>query len=234
MKRGMKSYLAFTSGFYRWILFVLAPLAAVGLQVAFAIIARRGGHTTGDELNGFWMVDAIMMFSSSALLMMAEILLDGRAFGGIAVKRGDTLDCIKTSPKGRELMRTALRTDLIRMFIESAVVVLLSRTAWTFFGDIAGLWDLGGICIVTAAVLCPYFFTVTALLIVRHFDYYGLAIGVSCFAYQILGILAVLVRIRMYCYIIMAVFTVLSVAVSFFSQWKIMRRVEESFYDKEN
>lgn len=232
MKRGMKSYLAFTSGFYRWLLFVLAPLAAVSFQAALAIIARKGGHTLGEELSEFWMLETILMFVSSMILMMAEILLDGRAFGGIAVKRGDTLDCIKASSRGRQLMRAALRTDMIRMFLESAGVVILSRSAWTFFGDIAGLWDLRGICTVAATVTCTYFFTVTALLIVRHFDYYGIAVGVSCLTYQILGLFAILTAMN--CYLIMAVFTVLSVAVSFFSQWKIMRRVEESFYDKEN
>lgn len=232
MKRGMKSYLAFTSGFYRWLLFVLAPLAAVSFQAALAIIARKGGHTLGEELSEFWMLETILMFVSSMILMMAEILLDGRAFGGIAVKRGDTLDCIKASSRGRQLMRAALRTDMIRMFLESAGVVILSRSAWTFFGDIAGLWDLRGICTVAATVTCTYFFTVTALLIVRHFDYYGIAVGASCLTYQILGLFAILTALN--CYIIMAVFTILSVAVSFFSQWKIMRRVEESFYDKEN
>ncbi|MCH5340664.1 MAG: hypothetical protein J1E01_04275 [Acetatifactor sp.] len=230
MKRGIKSYLAFTSGFYRWILFVLAPLAAVGFQAVLAIIARRGGHTTGEELSEFWMLETILMFGSSMVLMMAEILLDGRAFGGIAVKRGSSLDCIKASSRGRELMRTALRMDMIRMFLESAAVVLLGRTAWTFFGGVAGLWDLWGICVVSAAVVCQYFVTVTALLIVRHFDYLGITVCAACFAYQILGVFAVLTTMN--CYVMMAVFTVLSVAVSFFSQWKIMRRVEESFYDK--
>ena len=232
MKRGIKSYLAFTSGLYRWLLFVLAPLAAVGFHVVLAIVVRRGGHTTGEELSEFWMLSNILTFSSSMVLMMAEILLDGRAFGGIAVRRGGSLDCIKSSSRGRELMRTALKTNMIRMFLESAAVVLLSRAAWTFFGDITGLWDLWGICVVAAAVGCQYFVTVTALLIVRHFDYYGLSVGVACFAYQILGVFAVLAAMN--CYVMMAVFAVLSVAVSFFSQWKIMRRVEESFYDKEN
>lgn len=232
MTRGIKSYLAFTSGLYRWLLFVLAPLAAVGFQVALTIAARSGGHTIGEELSEFWMLETILMFVSSMILMMAEILLDGRAFGGIAIKRGDSLDCIKASSRGRELMRTALRTDMIRMFLESAAVVLLSRAAWTFLGDVAGLWDPKGLFVVAAAVVCQYFVTVTALLIVRHFDYYGITVGVACFAYYILSIFAVLTAMN--CYIMMAVFTVLSVAVSFFSQWKIMRRVEESFYDKKN
>lgn len=232
MKRGIKSYLAFTSGLYRWLLFVLAPLAAVGFQVVLAIAARSGGHTLGEELSEFWMLETILMFGSSMILMMAEILLDGRSFGGIAVKRGGSLDCIKASSRGEELMRTALRMDMIRMFLESAAVVLLSRVAWTFLGDVAGLWDLKGLFVVASTVVCQYFVTVTALLIVRHFDYYGITVGVACFAYYILSIFAVLAAMN--CYVMMAVFTLLSVAVSFFSQWKIMRRVEESFYDKKN
>lgn len=232
MKRGIKSYLAFTSGLYRWILFVLAPLAAVGFQVVLAIVARRGGHTTGEELSEFWMLETILMFGSSMILMMAEILLDGRAFGGVAIKSGGSLDYIKASPRGRELMRTALRTDMIRMFLECAGVVLMSRMVWTFLGGVAGLWDLWGTCVVAAAVVCQYFVTMTALLIVRHFDYYGITVGVSCIAYYILSIFAVLTAMN--CYIMMAVFAVLSVAVSFFSQWKIMRRVEGSFYDKKD
>lgn len=230
MKRGIKSYLAFTSGAYRLILFVLVPLAVIGLNVGLAVYTQQTHLSGADELDGILGAVNVMMFVAASLMMFAEVMLDNMAFGGIAVKRSQSLDYMKASPKGRQLMRRALRTDLVRMLLESIVVLILSRVAWWVIGEITGAWRIQDIVRILALVACQYFVTVTALIVTRHYDMWGvnmLAVYLGFF------VLLALVNLSwMNSFAILAVMTALSVAVSIFSQWKIMRRVEASFYDK--
>lgn len=230
MKRGIKSYLAFTSGAYRLILFVLVPLAVIGLNVGLAVYTRKthlsGAGSSKDILGEM----NVIMFMAASLMMFAEVLLDNMAFGGIAVKRSQSLDYMKASPKGRQLMRRALRTDLVRMLLESIVVLILSRVAWWVIGEIAGFWRKQDIVLMLALVACQYFVTVTALIVTRHYDMWGVNMLAVYLGFLVL--LALVILSWMNSFAILAVMTALSVAVSIFSQWKIMRRVEASFYDK--
>lgn len=225
MKRGMRSYLVFTSDAYRWILFIAVPVVIIGLNTALAWNVRR--ITLAET---YFLAD-LMVLLTTELLMTAEVFLDGWTFGGIAVKGSGSLDCIKASPRGRKLVRAALRTDLLRMLAESAIVVALSRAAWTVARNLGGLWDLRGIAMILAMIACQYFFTVTVLLVARHFDSFGvsmMAVWLACWMMLPLFLLA-----RLSSFWMLGVFTALSVAASVLSQWKIMRRVEEGFYDKQ-
>lgn len=230
MKKGIKSYLAFTSGAYRLILFVLVPLAVIGLNMGLAVYTRQthlSGAGSSKDIQGEMNV---IMFMAASLMMFAEVLLDNMAFGGIAVKRSQSLDYMKASPKGRQLMRRALRTDLVRMLLESIVVLILSRVAWWVIGEIAGFWRKQDIVLMLALVACQYFVTVTALIVTRHYDMWGVNMLAVYLGFFVL--LALVILSWMNSFAILAVMTALSVAVSIFSQWKIMRRVEAGFYDK--
>lgn len=224
MKRGMKSYLVFTPGVCRLLLFIAAPVLLIGLNVTLAWNVRRL------VLTEIYLFADLMVFLTAAFLMVAEVMLDNWVFGGIAVKGSGSLDYMKASPKGIQLMRTALRTDLIRMFAESAGVVFLSRAAWTVAGNLGGLWNLRGIVMILAMTACQYFFTVVMLLVTRHFGNWAVSMVAVWLVSWTMAPMFIL--IRQSSYVMLAVLTVLSVAVSVFSQWKIMRRVEESFYDK--
>lgn len=225
MKRGMKSYIVFTPAICRLLLFVAAPVLLIGFNVMLALNARR--LVSAEEI---YLFADLMVFLTAAFLMAAEIMLDNWVFGGIAVKGSGSLDCMKASPKGIQLMRTALRTDLIRVFAESAVVVFLSRAAWTVAGNLGGLWNLRGIVMILAMIACQYLVTVVVLLVTRHFGNWAISMMAVWLVSWTMAPMFLLIRRSSY--VMLAVLTVLSVAVSVFSQWKIMRRVEESFYDK--
>lgn len=232
MKKGIKSYLAFTSGAYRLILFVLVPIAVVGLNVVLAVYTRQTHLPGADELDGILGAVNVMMFVAASLMMFAEVMMDNMAFGGIAVKRSQSLDYMKASPKGRQLMRRALRTDLVRCLFENAIVITLSRVAWWIIGEAAGAWRIQDIARILALVACQYFVTVTVLLITRHYDIWGVNMLVVYIGFFVL--LALVALSWMNSFAMLAVMAVLSAAVSVFSQWKIMRRVEASFYDRKN
>lgn len=225
MKKGIKSYLVFTPAICRLLLFVAAPVLLIGFNVMLALNARR--LVSAEEI---YLFADLMVFLTAAFLMAADIMLDNWVFGGVAVKGSGSLDCMKASPKGIQLMRTALRTDLIRVFAESAVVVFLSRAAWTVAGNLGGLWNLRGIVMILAMIACQYLVTVVVLLVTRHFGNWAVSMAAVWLVSWTMAPMFLL--IRQSSYVMLAVLTVLSVAVSVFSQWKIMRRVEESFYDK--
>lgn len=230
MKKGIKSYLAFTSGAYRLILFVLVPLAVIGLNMGLAVYTRQTHLSEAGSSKGILGEMNVIMFMAASLMMFAEVMLDNVAFGGIAVKRSQSLDYMKASPKGRQLMRRALRTDLVRMLLESIVVLILSRVAWWEIGEIAGFWRKQDIVLMLALVACQYFVTVTVLIVTRHYDMWGVNMLAVYLGFFVL--LALVILSCMNSFAILAVMTALSVAVSIFSQWKIMRRVEAGFYDK--
>lgn len=230
MKRGIKSYLAFTSGAYRLILFVLVPIAVIGLNVGLAVYSQQGNSIKAVEPDGTLGTVDIMMLVSASLLMFAEVMLDNMAFGGIAVKRSQSLDYMKASPWGRQLMRRALRTDLVRCLFESVIVITLSRAAWSVVGEATGDWRPQDIVQILALVACQYFVTVTVLIVTRHYDIWGVNMLAVYLGFFVL--LALVTLSWMNSFAILAVMTALSVAVSIFSLWKIMRRVEASFYDK--
>lgn len=225
MKKGIQSYLVFTPAICRLLLFVVAPVLLIGFNVMLALNARR--LVSAEEI---YLFADLMVFLTAAFLMAADIMRDNWVFGGIAVKGSGSWDYMKASPKGIQLMRAALRTDLIRMFAESAVVVFLSRAAWTVAGNLGGLWNLRGIVMILAMIACQYLVTVVVLLVTRHFGNWAISMMAVWLVSWTMAPMFLLIRRSSY--VMLAVLTVLSVAVSVFSQWKIMRRVEESFYDK--
>lgn len=225
MKRGIKSYLVFIPGVCRLLLFIAAPVLLIGFNVTLALNVRR--QVLDEKI---YLFADLMVFLTAAFLMAAEVMLDNWVFGGIAVKGSGSWEYMKASSKGIQLMRIALRTDMIRMFAESAVVVFLSRAAWTVFGNLGGLWDLRGIVMILAMTACQYFFTVVMLLVTRNFDNW--TVNLATVSFLSWGMTPMFILIRQSSYVMLAALTVLSVAVSAFSQWMIMRKVEESFYDK--
>lgn len=230
MKKGIKSYMAFTSGAYRLILFVLVPIAVIGLNVALAVYVHQGSLTRAVETDDILGAVDIMMLVAASLMMFAEVMLDNLAFGGIAVKRSQSLDYMKASPWGRQLMRRALRTDMVRCLFESVIVITLSRAAWSVVGEATITWRLQDIVRILAVVACQYFVTVTVLIVTRHYDIWGVNMLAVYLGFLVL--LAFIAMSWMNSFAMLAVMTALSVAVSVFSQWKIMRRVEAGFYDK--
>ena len=222
MGKGMKSYLVFTTGIYRLFLFVVVPVAAVAIQALLMLFTDSGGAVGAG------------MILSALTMMVAEGVLDYWAFGGIAVKGGSSLEYLKTSVKGREMVRSALRYDMLRTFVECAAVLGLSM----IFGDVirGGLGtlmqsiDRFRIVFFSLLVLDEFFVAVSMKLITRHFDNFQVNTCVASLGGLVfLPLIGAADQNR---YLVLVLLAILSVSVSFLSLRKIMKRVEGSYYDK--
>ncbi len=145
MKRRLKSYLVFTALLYRIMMYVLMPLAMVGIYYFMSKI-----------LSGEAAMIAVVGF-----LTMLEIVSDNWMFGGIQAKDAENLDFLRTSGRGMKVMQNALAVDLLRKFVSTAGIFL---ACCLVSGGIAfSVW------IVFYLVLISYFFSVLGVLITRFF-----------------------------------------------------------------
>lgn len=110
VKRCVKSYLAFTSLIYKLAIFVVMPIVMVLISLGL------------DGYNN-WVV--------MLCLPVYEIISDNWLFGGIQSKDAEKLDYMKTSGAGMQVIRTALRMDLLRKFLSAAgITVITYITLW--------------------------------------------------------------------------------------------------------
>lgn len=212
MKKKIKSYLVFTTGLYRVATFLLVPLAVLGLQILAAP-------------TDFFLVTYITI----VVLTPAEVLLDYWVFGGIAMKNGGQLEYLKTSDRGRSLIKTALTVDMARQFLAG---VLLCAT-----GGVIYLWRNGMVFPGMREFICGidllllgYFFIVTELTIARHFDGLMVNLGIATIGsgFMVGGIYL----IARNAYVMLGVLAILSVAMSAVGVKLVMKRVEEGYYDQ--
>lgn len=80
MKKKITSYLVFTSGLYRLLLFVLVPIVITIAQILL-------------HFDDYF----LMTYLVAILFPVAEVFLDYWVFGGIAVKGGTHLEYLKSS-----------------------------------------------------------------------------------------------------------------------------------------
>lgn len=105
MRKILRSYLVFTSFFYKLVLFLVLPIGMMG--VVFWAGVRT--YETG------------LMFLA-LLWPMAEIISDSWLFGGLQTKDTVKLDCLKVSGNGRRVLRDALMLDLVRKFLSILII----------------------------------------------------------------------------------------------------------------
>lgn len=119
MKRRIKSYLVFTSFWYRTGVFLLMPAALAG-------IGARAGSRFGQ----------LGVLGAAMLLTMGEVISDHWLFSGLLAKDAEKLDVLKTSGMGMEILGHALILDLLRKLL--TVLVLLAFCS-LFSGHFSGL-----------------------------------------------------------------------------------------------
>lgn len=222
MGKRMKSYLAFTTFAYRLVLFVLMPLAVIGIQ---ALLAQLGD--LGLELG---------LYLTASLMIEVEIIMDYWAFGAVAVKNNGCLEYLKTSAKGLQMMRTALWQNAFRMFAESFLLVILGVAAhYLVRGDFAWLTremeaqEPAKLLMIAVAV---YLLAVSGQLITRHFDSIQINVCAAILVNVVPSPLLMAVTDNTYfsSYYMLVVLTLLAVPVSVFGFRRIMTRVEEGYY----
>lgn len=212
MRRRIRSYLALTSFLYRLLLFLLIPLGVIAVQQLLNMV---------DFTFCVLLVTLVMMF--------AEVMLDYSVFGAVATKEGSRLEYLKTSSYGMILMKNALSMNLIRVFLESSAIVVLS--AMVFYGLKRGEYlSEGTLWICADMLLLEYVVTVTLITIGRFFDGWmaNMFIG-SVGIYLMTG---GAIQIYKYVYGMMIFLLITAVIVSVLSVSIVMKRVRAGYYDK--
>lgn len=212
MKNKIQSYLVFTSGVYRWLLFALVPAVITIAQ----ILLHAGDYF-------------LMTYLIAILFPIAEVFLDYWVFGGIAVKGGTQLEYLKSSKRGAGVIGTALTVDMIRQFLVTVLLFVVSGVVLVCQG---GVIEHGAKQIITYIdmLFLTYFMIAIELIIVRHLDSIMMNLAISCLAY--LPMMGLLCLIAWQSYIMLPVMVVLCVLSSVFGVKLILRRVKESYYDK--
>lgn len=208
MGKRIKSYLAFTSKPYQWILFLLVPGAVIGLEV---FLGRA----------------LIYVEMGMSALVYAEAVADHFAFGGIAAKNMGLPEYMKASDHGREVLKMALAGNMIRQLVESAAVlgvglgIFFMRTKADVTGEV---------CLQCVAVLLlGYMITILVTTIARFFEILHVNLlsamfGVAAFA---AGMPLVVAAPGM----MLVLLGLLSAAASVVSIHIVGKRMEESYYD---
>lgn len=207
MIKMIRSYLAFTSKPYRVVLFLLAPVVVIGLQMLL-----------GSE----WIYMEIM------LLLYIETVADHFVFGGIAAKNMGFPEYIKASCHGREVFKMALAGNMVRQLAESAAVLGITLGIfWMRTGETMSIeesircltWLFLGCLIVTLTTTVARFFEAV------HANLLLATIGIIVYA---LGLWLVMNGAES----LVILFGVLTVIAEGISIRIITKRVEESYYDR--
>ena len=215
MRWKIKSYLVFTSFRYRIWVFGILPVLLIGLQ--FLPI-------------GEWAT--LRNIATVMVLIMIEAVSDYWYLGGIQEKDVEKIDYLKTSPKGMDVMRNALRFDLVRRLLAAAVVLGVSELAGgggrerNLLGG-AGIWLLLTLICYTLSVAATLTARFNSYLWINYLTgYVGMIIALIF--YFILCVWTA----REVMIILTVVFLALAVGISFLAVRIAMKKVEESYYDK--
>lgn len=220
MGKRMKSYLAFTTVAYKVVLFILVPLAAIGIQVLLAPME--------------YLEPGLGLRLTAMLMVQLEIIMDYWVFGAVAAKGNSCLEYLKTSARGLKLMKTALWQDAFRVFAECLLVLSLGMAAHHLVRrDFAGFtrqMEAEETLKLLAIAMAVYFVAVSGQMITRHFDNIQANLIAAVMANFIL--LPLLWMVILSGYFMLAALTIFSVTISVFGLRQIMTRVEESYYDE--
>ena len=216
MKHNIRSYLVFTSLWYKIIMFAVLPLVLLGIQV-FSTVVFRG--------------TAIPVFVM--ILIMVEIMADYGFLGGIQEKGSEKIDYLKTSPRGMKVMKSALVIDLVRRFLLHAGIFGLSQMISLILGFSDRAGELIGFGELLLVIFLSYTLSVLGIFISRFTSY--LWVNLLCgYIGAIAGLVILLVCTSMPVPMVLpnAALVVLGGGISLLIVKIAMLKVEGSYYDK--
>lgn len=216
MKHKIRSYLVFTSLWYKIIMFVVLPLVLLGIQV-FSTIVFRG--------------TAIPVFVM--ILIMVEIMADYWFLGGIQEKGSEKIDYLKTSPRGMEVMKSALFIDLVRRFLFHTGIFGLARMITLILESSDRVGELIGFGELLLVIFLSYTLSVLGIFISRFTSY--LWVNLLCgYIGAIAGLVILLVCTSIPAPLVLpnAALVVLGGGISVLIVKIAMLKVEGSYYDK--
>lgn len=215
--RKSNCYQAFAPAGVRLILYAALPALLLALQV-FAL--RLAGRS--------------LLEICAGLYGGASIFFDFWIFGGICARETNVFEYLKTSAKGRRMMRQALVWDGVCHFCNMAAVLLFGAVLEWRFGPAAGSVGVKWAAGLLALLLLDYAVWLLGVSVARYFTmmvwYYmvstcamGIYFGLAAWADRLIGAghMWVLVPIA-----------AAAAGVSVFSVKNVMRRMEGSYRDE--
>ncbi len=220
--RGVKGYLAFLGRGYKLVMFLLMPLAALGMAALIACIKGQAAAGMFPETD---------MAAAALLLLAAEVYMDRWTFGSIAARKGGGVEYLKTSPRGLETVRAALWAEKGRMLFEYLAVFGLCKALQRgISGGSWGAWGLQAIVQAAALVTAEYCVAVCFKQIARYFDDLHLNSLLTAMAGMVFILLINALR-AFGTYVLLGLF-LLAFPATIVSIRLTTARVEEDYYDQ--
>lgn len=217
MKHKIKSYLVFTSHWYKIIMFIVMPVVLLGIQVFVATM--------------FPVLRDICILLFVMILVLVETIADYGFLGGIQEKGSEKIDYLKTSPRGMEVMRSALVMDLVRRFLSNVGIFGLSCLIILIFGPSDE--KIGMLGMLLFVIFLTYDLSVLGIFISRFTSY--LWVNLLCgYIGAVAGFVIVLAGAGGFIPIVLIeiALVVLGVGLSVLTVKIAMLKVEGSYYDK--
>ena len=164
----------------------------------------------------------------TTIFVMAEVFLDFWVFGGICTKDFHGIEYLKSSIKGKEILRCALILDVFRKLIWMVLVAAGTYLYFPIFG-VKNPAPINWISFI-AMILFGHGTVMLGNLLERYAPSYAIAMLISY------GAAVMMIIGYLLCYtepIFMLVISFgCSLGFSWLSVWKVMRKVEGSYYDE--
>lgn len=214
MKKQIKSYLVFTSFGIKISAFFLIPLAVFGVTIGSCLLGSALGFSLG-----------------VILIPFCEIILDALMFGGICAKEVEHLEYLKCSPKGKNVIFSALLWQLIRCFLTVFLLILGSYMICrkSLFQPIFERKSIEGILLL---ILSEYFFIVLGDTVQRFLDDLQIAYLIS--GVVLVGALVSAMYAMKFPMLGSALLGSLSILVSIVNVKVAYKRIQSSYYDSKN
>ena len=204
----IKSYLVFTSFLYRLVMFLVIHTIILGLLLFLPVAP----------------------YMEAAFLAFFEIVSDNWLFGGICSKEAASMDYLKSSKKGMQVLTAGLTLDLVRRFFYSALWMSISFFYARSQNPNAFLFDnVQTVCFLATSILLTYSLSVAGIMISRFFSNYWINTLISYAAIILLVLIMFFAQGNPYIPFLTLVFSIL---VSVLSVRLVIKKMKESYYDK--
>ena len=214
--RMIKDYRAITNGKYRLVCNVLIPIILGVILVLIDIGVRK------------YYVTAVMLGVGAALMTAIEVMADYWGFGAICAKGCLGMDYLKTSTKGKAMLRNALTADLLVRPVRIAICMMIVAVP---YGIMVGN-PVRPLCL---SVLLTANLSVWALNITRYVQSVQVMSVLSMLAYGVSGAAVIYIatshKMQRFEWPIVAALAVLMMAGIYVTSRHMYRKVEASYLD---
>lgn len=187
-------------------------------------------------IGGFYLLSHKLMYRTiicmgfvCGLVTAVEIYMDYFIFGGIASKETNRLEYLKTSARGIPLLKSSLITDGVRRFFSTAIIL-----AGSYLAVRCGCQTDGGYASLQLfmCILSTYLFAEAGLWITRFFVNGAVNMGVLCVLGSLAAIFGAFVPIWNIQIWVVFLLILADIGIAVIARRLILKRVEESYYDR--